>query len=79
MLWVENSTSRITSKGREMTDEEITSLKTKLAQPHRVNSTRVLYATCRVALAYIEELETASEPKRRGRPAKMPVTASPPD
>jgi hypothetical protein len=62
-----------------MTDEEITSLKTKLAQPHRVNSTRVLYATCRAALAYIEELEAASEPKRRGRPAKMPVTASLPD
>jgi len=51
-----------------MTDEEITSLKTKLGQPHRVNSDRVLYATCRAALAYIEELE--NKPKR-GRPAKV--------
>ena len=53
-----------------MTDEEITSLKGKLALPHKVHSNRVLYATCRAALAYIEELEAASEPKRRGRPAK---------
>ena len=62
-----------------MTDEEITSLKGKLALPHKVHSNRVLYAVCRAALAYIEELETASEPKRRGRPAKMPVTAFLPD
>jgi len=68
---VENSTSRITSKGREMTEEEITSLKTKLAQPHRVNSSRVLSATCREALAYIEELEAGEAPKRRGRPPKV--------
>ena len=54
-----------------MTDEEITSLKGKLALPHKVHSNRVLYATCRAALAYIEELEAASEPKRRGRPPKV--------
>ena len=54
-----------------MTDEEITSLKGKLALPHKVHSNRVLYATCRAALAYIEELEAASEPKRRGRPPKL--------
>lgn len=62
-----------------MTEDEITSLKGKLAMPHRVHSDRVLYATCRAALAYIEELEAASEPKRRGRPPKMPVTAVLPD
>lgn len=54
-----------------MTEDEITSLKGKLAMPHRVHSDRVLYATCRAALAYIEELEAASEPKRRGRPPKV--------
>jgi hypothetical protein len=62
-----------------MTDEEITSLKAKLAQPHRVNSDRVLYATCRAALAYIEELEAGEAPKRRGRPPNTPFTAFPPD
>lgn len=62
-----------------MTDEEITNLKAKLAQPHRVHSDRVLYAICRAALAYIEELEAHTEPKRSGRPAKMPVTAALPD
>jgi hypothetical protein len=62
-----------------MTEEEVTSLKAKLAQPHRVNSDRVLYATCRAALAYIEELEAEEAPKRRGRPPKMPLTASLPD
>jgi hypothetical protein len=62
-----------------MTEEEITSLKGKLAQPHRVNSDRVLYAICRAALAYIEELEAGEAPKRRGRPPKMPITASLPD
>ena len=54
-----------------MTDEEIASLKNALAMPHRVQSSRVLYATCRNALAYIEELEANSEPKKRGRPAKV--------
>ena len=54
-----------------MTEEEITSLKGKLAQPHRVNSDRVLYAVCRAALAYIEELEAGEAPKRRGRPPKV--------
>lgn len=54
-----------------MTDEEITSLKAKLALPHKIHSNRVLYATCRAALAYIEELEANSEPKRRGRPPKV--------
>jgi len=54
-----------------MTDEEITSLKGKLALPHKIHSNRVLYATCRAALAYIEELEANSEPKRRGRPPKV--------
>jgi hypothetical protein len=62
-----------------MTEDEITSLKGKLAQPHRVNSSRVLYATCRAALAYIEELEAGEAPKRRGRPPKVPITASLPD
>lgn len=62
-----------------MTDEEIAAIKKALALPHRVNSNRVLYATCRAALAYIEQLEANSEPKKRGRPAKMPVTASLPD
>jgi hypothetical protein len=62
-----------------MTDET-EELKAKLAKPHRVASTRVLYATCRAALAYIEELETQLDaPKRRGRPPKLPITASVPD
>jgi len=60
-----------------MTDEEITSLKGKLALPHKIHSNRVLYATCRAALAYIEELEAGEAPKRRGRPLKTTVTAAP--
>ena len=52
-------------------NEDIDALKAKLAQPHRIRSSRVLFATCRDALAYIEALETQLDaPKRRGRPPK---------
>jgi hypothetical protein len=54
-----------------MTEDEINSLKTKLAQPHRVQNSRVLFAACKQALAYIEALE--AKPKR-GRPPKAEVT-----
>lgn len=56
--------------------EDIAALKAKLGQPHRICSSRVLFAACRDALAYIEKLEAeANTPKRRGRPPK--VTADP--
>lgn len=52
--------------------EDIEDLKAKLEMPHRVRSTRVLYAACGAALSYIEELEAKLEaPKRRGRPPKV--------
>ena len=52
--------------------EDIAALKAKLAQPHRIRSSRVLFAACRDALAYIDKLEAEKDaPKRRGRPPKV--------
>ena len=57
-----------------MTPEEIALLKQRLNAPHRIQSMRVLYDTCRKAAKLIEALE--AKPKR-GRPPK--VIASDPD
>jgi hypothetical protein len=51
-----------------MTAEEIALLKQRLNAPHRIQSKRVLYDTCRKAAALIEALE--AKPKR-GRPPKV--------
>lgn len=58
----------------------IEEIKYQLSRPQRVQNLSVLYATCREALAYIEQLEAAAQndKPKRGRPAKE-VIAPPAD